>query len=386
MAKIKLKYAIPGYLSGQTAQIGQSTVTFDETTLFTDATVFNQPLAQLSAGLAASAYPVVQNSMAHGFACENLRALGFEDIEDFNYSDTAWNATLQTYPTGHDEKNQVAYTLGYQPVWDVVAIVIRGTPQGIEWVGDFQYGGDDGATNLPYHGNYALAGEALLTNLQLYRETHQTSRLWVTGQSRGGAVAEYVAKVLTDEHSATVYSYAVAPAPAFRGEPLTGYANIHNLINPRDFVPNFNVPGWQFYHIGQVHAVHTDQPAFLEKFAEEVDNPFVTNPTAEAAIASMVAIGSGIAPTLVDYYQKQITWHDGAPMTPYEFYFEIAQAFYMDAKDLSPRVFDFAAYTPAEKDWQTLLLYFIGQGEPAVAFNEHASVTYFIATLAQTVA
>ncbi|WP_373770574.1 hypothetical protein, partial [Weissella soli] len=170
------------------------------------------------------------------------------------------------------------------------------------------------------------------------------------------------------------------------GEPLTGYANIHNLINPRDFVPNFNVPSWQFYHIGQVHVVHTDQPAFLEKFAEEVDNAFVTNPTAEAAIASMVAIGSGIAPTLVDYYQKQITWHDGAPMTPYEFYLEIEQAFYMDAKDLSPRVFDFAAYTPAEKDWQTLLLYFIGQGEPAVAFNEHASVTYFIATLAQTVA
>lgn len=89
-------------------------------------------------------------------------------------------------------------------------------------------------------------------------------KFWIVGYSRGGAVANIAAKRLTDiygKQGNSIYSYTFeAPSGGVDAEEMNEswtyngiYANIHNIINPSDLIPNIPPKQMGFKRYGVDH-------------------------------------------------------------------------------------------------------------------------------------
>lgn len=218
---------------------------------------YNHDLARLSLGMAASAFNTRESDADWGkdgadqFDTSGrdanvrtaLSALAFERIEAGNYE-----ASL------YDTDDKVAFTLASKHVENanesilVIAVIVRSGAYGGEWASNFhmgQYGS--------HHVGFMSAAEGVLQALGSYREgirqqfPYATLKFWLTGYSRGAAVANLTAVALDREAAAgaefqceDVYAYTFATPQgagpeAHADDPM--YANIFNTINGADLVP-----------------------------------------------------------------------------------------------------------------------------------------------------
>ena len=129
--------------------------------------------------------------------------------------------------------------------YTLVAIAVRGAGYGQEWASNFTLGLED------QHQGFREAKEQVLEFLKSYFENQNISgavKLWMTGYSRGAAVANLVAGEIDDgyvlDNDITfdlddVFAYCFeSPAGALLDEiDDQKYENIFNIINPNDIVP-----------------------------------------------------------------------------------------------------------------------------------------------------
>ncbi|SHK65075.1 leucine-rich repeat protein [Hespellia stercorisuis] len=208
----------------------------------------NSDLAKLSMIGATTAY-------VKDYAESFLKNCGFQGIVT-QYSAAAGGSDLSA-PTKTDN-DHVQITMGWKDMTDssgntcrVYAVLVKGTSGNYEWISNFNMGETKGV-----HQGFQNAADEVTTLTAGYVQKHNTSngkKVWVTGHSRGAAVANLVAAALNPIYGGTnVFAYTYA-TPRTTGNPQKGssYNNIRNYLNPGDFVTEVALEQWGFERHGQ---------------------------------------------------------------------------------------------------------------------------------------
>ena len=124
----------------------------------------------------------------------------------------------------------------------VVAVILQGTASSDEWKSNLRLG--DSLLDLPtVHAGFNATEKAVHKKLNTFLKTNKLKKgsvaFWVTGHSRGAAVANIMAKRLSDTYGkSNVYAYTFASPKVVKvSTKITRkYSNIFNYVNPDDVV------------------------------------------------------------------------------------------------------------------------------------------------------
>lgn len=217
---------------------------------FDDATVFNKHLAMVS--LMQAIKTTNQRTITAFF-----ESLGFDTITSKeNYDDSSVMNTI-SFCFAHK-------TIGTD---DIVAVALRGFGYGAEWGSNFMIGehGD--------HEGFASAANSVYTALRTYITAHYSAaekdgrlKLWITGYSRGGAVADVLSYlILSDAEKALsiaqkqVFVYTFNTPRALIKAHAIAYPNVYNCISAADLFTYIAPESYGLYRCG------TDKVLFLSK-------------------------------------------------------------------------------------------------------------------------
>jgi len=208
-------------------------------------------LATAAMALSGASYVESNGKPASDEIQNALAAFGF----NFNFIETF------NYGVDRTESNNdlVSYSFAAKPVEDngsmytLVAVVIKGTSGDEEWYSNFNIGLGN------QHKGFQICAEDVMYNLETYVEElgldSSNAKFLVTGHSRGAAVANLVAKEITDSSFAkarNVYGYTFAtPAVAVdKNGSKYNYNNIFNIVNGEDFVTRVPLAHWNYIRYG----------------------------------------------------------------------------------------------------------------------------------------
>lgn len=197
---------------------------------------YNHYLARCSAGLSVAAFRDTTNkSEQDDNLVQFLTAAGFEDIS---------TETYKTDPT----KDSVAYGLAHKKIgnFTLVAVPVCGGNYSMEWAGNFTIG--DGVRAEGFE-NSAKKVEAAVDEYISRQNITGDVKIWVTGYSRGAAIANITAADLNDSAKyKDVFAYCIA-SPRTTKEP-GNYSNIFNIIGKDDIVTKIPFADWGFKRYG----------------------------------------------------------------------------------------------------------------------------------------
>lgn len=150
----------------------------------------------------------------------------------------------------------------------LVIVVIRGT-YGSEWFSNINLNSDEWQGDAKDHAGFSLAVEEVFAELGSYIEQNgidlSRTAILMTGHSRGGALANLIAKNLIDGPDSSYATAADIALPARRvfsytfATPNTttsphhadvAYSRIFNILNPRDIVPRVPLSAWGYARYG----------------------------------------------------------------------------------------------------------------------------------------
>ena len=197
---------------------------------------YHHPLAQLSMGMAFAAFRDTDHpDTQDDFLIEALENAGFGEIETQPYREN---------PTAYS----IAYGFGRKDIGDatVIACAVCGGNYGSEWASNLTVG------NGTESEGFAESAHTVEAALDAYLEEHPAEgplKLWITGYSRGAAVANITAADCTDSGTfRDVYAYCIA-TPRTTRDPRD-YRNIFNLIGKDDPVPKIPLADWGYQRYG----------------------------------------------------------------------------------------------------------------------------------------
>ncbi|MGF6989663.1 putative repeat protein (TIGR02543 family) [Lachnospiraceae bacterium PM6-15] len=208
--------------------------------LETDAYEVSQEMVLASVSLAAAAYD--ENEIT-------------SDLAAMDYQSQSFNYGLET--TIH-ENDTVAFSIGKKEIvlddgnYVAYIVPIRGTPTSNEWYSNFKLG--TGADHEGFH----LAAEDVFYWLNRYCQDDGYEKekriIWVTGHSRGAAVANIVAGKLSKDKSVAssenIFGYTFA-CPAVSKNADTSLRNIYNYNNNGDLITEIPLKEWGYSRYGQ---------------------------------------------------------------------------------------------------------------------------------------
>ncbi|MBQ8978819.1 MAG: hypothetical protein IJ080_03535, partial [Oscillospiraceae bacterium] len=147
----------------------------------------------------------------------------------------------------------------------IVAAAVRGGGYGGEWGSNMRVGSSD-----TYHEGFMKASTAVKTQIENYirEQGLEDCCLWITGYSRGGAVAGLTAARLKNtigEDGIYAYTFAAPRSYHSRGN----YKYIHNIVDPSDAVPYLPMADWGFVRPGVTH--YLDLSAYSDNRKKNVD-------------------------------------------------------------------------------------------------------------------
>lgn len=180
---------------------------------------YNHSLAQASLALALSGF---EGDAVKSF----LQSLGFGNIELYRYDQKK-------------DEDKVAAAFGWKQLdtKPLVVVCIRGGGYGNEWGSNGRIGYEQ--TAFGYHYGFHAAAKDLKEQLERYAKAQDISlseaKVWITGYSRGGAVANCLAADLPQDE---LYCYTfAAPSTVSAERNHQPYPGIFNIVNPLDLIP-----------------------------------------------------------------------------------------------------------------------------------------------------
>lgn len=271
-------------------------IDFDDDLFSIPPTKFSEKLAKTSIVLASSAYE-------YDKAINNLESLGFAHNAKFNYS--------KDY-----DQTAVGMIISSQEMEDttLVAVVLRGT-FAKEWYSNFEIGRNVNQTKT--HEGYKTATEFALDKLDMYMVNYGIDRdhckFLITGHSRGGAVANLMAKSLVDMYGTdNVYAYTFAsPNTTTSSEAKDPhYSNIYNFVNPEDFITQVPLKSWGFTKYGRTIVFpDADTSVNYDKFISIVKEKYqqysgreLKTYSGTTKLNEFLESANSLAPTIKDYY------------------------------------------------------------------------------------
>ncbi len=207
---------------------------------------------------------VIPSSLSNQLIADGYYSPG-SDFWSFNY--------------GNIEMHDVSYTFFYHEthiqqnnftIMPSFFVIIRGT-DGIEWKGNMQISGESYDSKQKVHYSFEQAKEELLKRFENFRneiiarrypyDTFIKDIIYVTGHSRGAAVANLVAAELTDKKtkwnlgSVVGYTFATPNVGVLSSNP---YTNIFNHVFEDDFVPSSPLPTWGYSSYGILYKANAE--------------------------------------------------------------------------------------------------------------------------------
>lgn len=293
--------------------VASISTTWDDTWFATEATTYQHDMATTAMALAGATYVTDSSGdPSDESIIDALTAFNFNSITSYNYD----------YDLTEDDNDVVAYTFAYKTMYldgeytEVVMIAIKGTSSNEEWYSNFEVGvtGD--------HAGFSLASKDLLKNLSEYLKEYSISenaKFFVTGHSRGAAVANLVAKDLTDTYGSNdVYAYTFACPSTSVNATSTGYENIVNICSGEDFITTLPLEDWGFgrygitlnlpsrsYFSSDYYSQYLSQMSTT--FKRLTGSEFSTYSNGTKKIDDVIAYAYSLASSRNDYYYKYYT-------------------------------------------------------------------------------
>ncbi len=246
--------------------------------------VVNNNLLYESVLLANAAYHE-KDQMDAMQAVINLKALGFQDIQSYSLD---------------PGKHTIGHFIGWKDMVSddgtttrAYAIICRGTaPDDEEWRSDFTFEG-----NPYYHYGFYEAAIAVRDNYLTYVEAHKPAdrettdcKLWITGHSRGAAVANLLGGTLLpnegyDRSSTFVYTFA---CPLVTTAGASGGYNIFNYNIGGDIVPRVPLASWGYSRFGTTTTLENGSYAFGKDLIEIGAMDYIEEVISESVAASIL--------------------------------------------------------------------------------------------------
>ena len=200
---------------------------------------FSWRLAKASIALSSAAY-------SSGYSSTLLQQMGFTNIMQVNYNRTA-TAT---------DNDFVAFSIARKSITlngakkNLIVVALRGTPGDYEWISNFNIGKNG------YHDGFYKAAKDAKAKVLDYLKTGNASTniLWITGHSRGGAVANILETSIIEGYGnyvkrGNVYGYNFG-VPYVNTKANTSLDNINNFCNPGDIAAQIPLAKWGFRRNG----------------------------------------------------------------------------------------------------------------------------------------
>lgn len=189
-----------------------------------------------------------------------LKKDGFYNCSYYNYRDSNPHNCSYTFATRNVIYNSRQKTQ--------ILVCIRGTDS-VEWEGNMDLTGTDYNSNYAStHYSFEKASNSIEASLYNYIATIRKKGvdtdqciIWVTGHSRGGAVANLLSAKLTDSGSSSigdVFGYTYATANATTKYKDKSYINIFNHCFVDDFVPSVPFEKWGYGNYGITYVANAD--------------------------------------------------------------------------------------------------------------------------------
>lgn len=222
--------------------------------------------------------------------------------------------------TTKSDNDHITYCIGYKRIrnFTLVAIWIKGTGLNYEWVSNFNIG------KGKYHKGFTLAEKELDEQVAHYlQDKGITSNLkfWITGHSRGAAVANLFAKRMTDKYSKSrVFAFTFASPRVSRKGTKKGYENIINILNPGDFVTEVAPAQWGYKRFGKdVNLRVVDQEKMEKTFKKVTGKKYegYSKRGKEALVYAFVQYGGE---SVEDYYTRPYLIGYGYLSSPARFF------------------------------------------------------------------
>lgn len=229
---------------------------------FGDSTLYRPSLAKASLVLSAIAYD--NHYLVTKAASQTISTVaqwfhyhGFSDWESYDLNDYYDDQHVSQMFVGHK-----SYTYNGEEK-HIVCVVIRGTNGTLkEWQSNFDIGttADFAAysewKNSSNHMGFDITANRLNIYLARYLSTHDLAyenyALWITGHSRGGALANIMAATRVDS-GAEVFAYTFASPNTTQKEnadTAAEYKCIHNIVNSDDLITEIPLTEWGFCRYG----------------------------------------------------------------------------------------------------------------------------------------
>ena len=274
-------------------------------------TEFNLTIAQKALQLCELAgYPVSISA--------ELQKNEYEDTTFFHYENTSKSDNKAGLVLAHKENFLLA--------------VIRGT-RDEEWYSNFNIG--EGFE----HAGFGKASDLVMEDIKTYMKRHnlicENTDIFITGHSRGAAVANLTAARLTDAGEfADIKAYTFACPNTTTSENATNpcYNNIINIVNPQDFICYIPLAAWGYTRYGKT--VELPQNNTVGNFDELYTNMKTSYfdatkkelkdfPHKSEDVKNIIGYLAHLAPTPQDYYQKEISVGN-LKLTMYDYMMKLA--------------------------------------------------------------
>ncbi len=224
-------------------------VVYSDEIFFKDSNVYHHFLAKQSIGLALTSFNIDgdykdEEDTSLGTLFDYLLETGFDDfrIDDY-YKETSEYTVGSVIANKKISKNGESYTL--------FVVAIRGGNYKNEWQSNLNV--DSGYRHEGFDSAATLVTDRVLSYITQANKPGKY-KVWITGFSRAGAIANLVAANLNTTllfNKDSVYAYTFAAPEVVWGETDTEkYSNIFNIMNASDFIPQFVPMQWGYTHYG----------------------------------------------------------------------------------------------------------------------------------------
>ena len=246
-----------------------------------DSGLFSPVTARISGALAMSSADAAMLEA-------NLRSLGYKDI------------VMIAFDSRDDDKIGLclANRIGENGI--EIAAVLRGT-SGNEWYSNFDIG-----YTAEHHG-FATAADFAELRLGDYVFTHAIGyepRFFITGYSRGGAVANILAKRLCDRYGIDrVWCYTFAAPSTTISRRVARYSCIFNLVRDEDFFTRVPPAGWGYTKYGR-NICLSDTGSVAARYRELTGEEYIGF-THQAPVDNFLCAVMTLAPNTHAYYERR---------------------------------------------------------------------------------
>ncbi|MBQ6326748.1 MAG: leucine-rich repeat protein, partial [Clostridia bacterium] len=223
-------------ITGSLPGLSDAGFTYSDSMLLTNSSDMSHDLLKASSVLSAAGYGSQASSM--------LNSMGYTDIEYLNNG----ARTL-------DNCDKVAYTVGHKDLPDINTrlwcVVVRGAPNNCEWFSSFNLGENNSGRHEGFHTAAWEVSNDLDARFDATVNSGMRCVVWLTGHSRGAAVANILAGRYTTRLGAAnvfAYTFACPPVSKYADDSLT---NIYNYNNTGDMLPTLPMDDWGYKRFGQ---------------------------------------------------------------------------------------------------------------------------------------